>query len=238
MESSCFAVIPPEVRGLIYEYALHVNTSKGVYFRDVDPKACCGRYLALTRTCRQIYNETRGIFFAINRFTFQTDFIQWMQMRRTSDWNPTSAANANSDRNFPPTARKRSHNVVEAVHRWLAEIGLDSTKALKHTTIDLGTFEGYHFLELTMWMRTVGEAMQHLPLPREVIHVTASYTSHGFELCLPDVPLEPDEVRMFDAVQRALDEKECAAQFLGSLGDVQGEVAKSQFKRCVAAVAA
>ncbi|KAK4963551.1 hypothetical protein LTR10_001180 [Elasticomyces elasticus] len=76
MDKSLLSLLPPELRNLIYETALHdpdgivLETSQGKLTAPANT-------LALARTCRQLRNETHELFFDRNDFTVNCHYFSF-----------------------------------------------------------------------------------------------------------------------------------------------------------------
>ncbi|KAL9615014.1 MAG: hypothetical protein Q9167_000546 [Letrouitia subvulpina] len=69
-----FLSLPPEIRNRVYDFvfvsAHYVGTAYGTLTRQFYRDAIKWRNLCFVKVCRQIYNESSGIFFARNGFEF------------------------------------------------------------------------------------------------------------------------------------------------------------------------
>lgn len=69
-----FLSLPPEIRNRVYEFVFvsphYIGTAYGTLTRQFYRDAIRWRNLHFLKACRQIYNESSGIFFARNGFEF------------------------------------------------------------------------------------------------------------------------------------------------------------------------
>lgn len=75
MDESPLAKLPPELRNLIYEYALTADRPYSISVRSASlvPKSHRDRgVLSLTHTCKTIRTESTPLFYALNEFVYRS----------------------------------------------------------------------------------------------------------------------------------------------------------------------
>ncbi|KAK4888661.1 hypothetical protein LTR27_012447 [Elasticomyces elasticus] len=76
MDKSPLSLLPPELRNLIYEIALH--EPDGIVLETAQGKLTApANTLALARTCRRLRNETHELFFDRNDFTVNCHYFSF-----------------------------------------------------------------------------------------------------------------------------------------------------------------
>ncbi|KAF7194054.1 hypothetical protein HII31_04575 [Pseudocercospora fuligena] len=137
MESSMFGRLPAELRNNIYELALleHNEDSRTIdleswtdkpfsfiHSRD-DGSPCSLGIIGLPQTCRQIRRESLRLYYSLNRFYFETEYLK------------------SSDKD----------GIIERLQEFARRIGPRQAKEIRDVTINLGTVKGHDIQPSIDW---------------------------------------------------------------------------------------
>ena len=114
MDNSLLAGLPPELRGLIYEFVLIEQSTIEINFRKAcrEIKGLARKPLALTSTCKQIHAESLPVFYGKNHFKLIVGRFH-----------------------CPSPYDKKGDNFVHRLSLWLTKIGFENERSLRSVQI-------------------------------------------------------------------------------------------------------